>query len=69
MSQSRFFRAQKWELSICNTGDSDLTWGGSTHVISAAGVTSKQALDLVKGEPDPGPGVLGSGGPDGTAGA
>ena len=52
------------ELSVCNTGGSDLTWSGSTHVISAAGVTPQPTLDLAKGEPDPRPGILGSGGPD-----
>ncbi len=52
------------ELSICNTGGSDLTWSGPAHVISAAGVTPGATVDLGNGEPDPGPGILGNGGPD-----
>ena len=50
-------------LTLRNTGGSDLNFVVGT-LLTAASVPTYEALDLGKDEPDPRPGVLGSGGPD-----
>jgi hypothetical protein len=52
-------------LTIHNTGGSDLNWDGAPNIVSGVGsVTQYHGLELDKGEFDPRPGILGSGGPD-----
>jgi len=53
------------DLTVCNTGGSDLVWTGSMNLLTAAAaVTHYPELILGKEDPDPRPGILGSGGPD-----
>jgi sugar lactone lactonase YvrE len=51
-------------LTLSNTGGSDLSWTVEALQVSGSAVTAEPPLDLAKGESDPRPGVLGSGGPD-----
>jgi subtilisin family serine protease len=51
-------------LTVSNQGGSDLTFTAAVQTLNAASVTQYPFLDLKKGEPDPRPGILGSGGPD-----
>ncbi len=50
-------------LTVHNTGGSDLNFTVGTR-LTATSVTVYDELDLGKEEPDPRPGILGSGGPD-----
>ena len=50
-------------LTLNNTGGSDLNFVVGT-LLTAASVPTYEAVELGKEEPDPRPGVLGSGGPD-----
>jgi subtilisin family serine protease len=52
-------------LRIDNTGGSDLNWDSSTLILSGAPAAPYQPSDKGKDDPETGPGILGSGGPDG----
>lgn len=49
--------------TICNTGGSPLDWSAGPNLIDSA-VTIYPYLEIPRGEEDPRPGILGSGGPD-----
>ncbi|MBZ5637382.1 MAG: choice-of-anchor D domain-containing protein [Acidobacteriia bacterium] len=51
-------------LHLENQGGSDLTYSTDVHLTTGAVVQAYPPLDLKKEEPDPRPGILGSGGPD-----
>ena len=51
-------------ITLCNTGGSDLVWGGQSNVVSGGAVPLQGTLDLAKDQLDPRPGILGAGGPD-----
>ena len=50
-------------LTVSNTGDSDLDFTATT-LLGASEIEVHADLELAKGEVDPRPGILGSGGPD-----
>ncbi|MBZ5640818.1 MAG: choice-of-anchor D domain-containing protein [Acidobacteriia bacterium] len=51
-------------LSVCNTGGSDLVWQSGTNILTGVSVPMYGTLETGKDEIDPRPGILGSGGPD-----
>jgi hypothetical protein len=51
-------------LHLENQGGSDLTFSAGVFLDSGVTVTVDHSPDLKKGEPDPNPGLLGTGGPD-----
>ncbi|HXI04056.1 MAG TPA: S8 family serine peptidase [Candidatus Saccharimonadales bacterium] len=51
-------------LHLSNNGDSDLDFASSIHVLGGTPMPVAPEFELKKGDPDPRPGVLGTGGPD-----